>query len=322
MNYMIRPDLQLLDCPFRASPTTPDARRCAEEHLKCWLLEYDLVFGERDAIAYAHAITELLVRSVPDITSNDDAWLASVDLTAWICLLDDTLCDGRSPADSASFLSLLPRLLAINDGNRSASMDPFARSLLDLRGRFLRVGSARQFLRLIGHLSQFLLAMVWEVQVRSQKACPTLDGYVNLRRLTVAARPFLAALSIVWDVDLPDEDLVHPTVVELTQLCCDHMAYSNDFYSEPKETRCGVDQLNLVSVLVTRSRSTRDQAFRECADMCNVLMRRFILLVDGFAQSANPMQLRHCLLLQTVMRANLDWATACDRYGHNRNGIH
>lgn len=72
-------------------------------------------------------------------------------------------------------------------------------------------------------------AVVQQAEDRDDKHVRSIQGYFDVRRNTIGARPSFAILEI--DMDLPDEVFYDPTIVKLTALCIDMLILGNDMVS-------------------------------------------------------------------------------------------
>ncbi|KAI0333186.1 terpenoid synthase [Cubamyces sp. BRFM 1775] len=107
--------------------------------------------------------------------------------------------------------------------------------------------SQRHFIEAFGDYCQ---SVVRQARDRSSSHAHTVDSYLEVRRDNIGARPSFALLEM--EMDLPDEVLSHPTVVNLTIWAIDMLLTGNDLCSYNVEQARGDDAYNIVTVIMVQ----------------------------------------------------------------------
>ncbi|KAG2040513.1 isoprenoid synthase domain-containing protein [Suillus americanus] len=136
--------------------------------------------------------------------------------------------------------------------------------------------SQRHFLETF---TAYLRAVVVEALDREQGHRRSIDDYLKLRRLTIGATPSFTICEM--GMDLPDEILYHPVIVELAECSTDLIIIDNDIVSYNKEQAAGNADHNLISTVMLELGLDRGGAIAWAAHRHAELQKRFI---DGLAK--------------------------------------
>lgn len=136
--------------------------------------------------------------------------------------------------------------------------------------------SQRHFLETF---TAYLRAVVVEALDREQGHRRSVDDYLQLRRLTIGAKPSFTICEM--GMDLPDEVFYHPVIVELIECSTDLIIIGNDMVSYNKEQAAGSEGHNLISTVMLELGLDRGGAMAWAAHYHAELQKRFI---DGLAK--------------------------------------
>lgn len=125
----------------------------------------------------------------------------------------------------------------------------------------------------------YLRAVAVEALDREQGHRRSIDDYLELRRLTIGAKPCFTICEM--GMDLPDEVFNHPVIVELAGYSIDLIIIGNDMVSYNKEQAAGSENHNLISTVMLELGLDRGGAIAWAAHYHAELQKRFI---DGLAK--------------------------------------
>jgi hypothetical protein len=91
--------------------------------------------------------------------------------------------------------------------------------------RAIRTASLTSQRHFLETFTAYLRAVVVEALDREQGHRRSIDDYLELRRLTIGAKPSFAICEM--GMDLPDEVFYHPFIVELTECSIDLIIIGN-----------------------------------------------------------------------------------------------
>jgi hypothetical protein len=305
-----------LYCPFPSIVVDQAMLESSSSRLANWLERFPLCSNAQTVARYlASSGPELCALTTP-YPMHAEAFQTYVDFIVWFFVLDDTFCDELAPGESNSYLTVLPHLASLFDEPvGSASMDnAFVAALADIRGRLLEFGSRREVARFGATLREFLLCLVWELQVRASGQLPGYLTYRSLRRRTAGTLPCLFLSSLVSGADPDDTELAHPDVAAMTSLAVDHVGLSNDLFSAAKEAAVEETPLQLPLVLMREHDCGLDHAVQKSSQICDDIVQEFLRHRQSVERDASPALLGYFDVLQGWMRGNIDWSLSCGRY--------
>jgi hypothetical protein len=165
---------------------------------------------------------------------------------------------------------------------------------------------------------------VKENEYRRQNDIPDVDSYLEIRRASLAQRPYSVMLEFVLDLDLTtllDED---PDLASTELLLAEHILLVNDLISYRNECFAG-DYFNLTSSLIHRHGHNLQQAVDEIVariaeadqklnDAVNLLRRRYA------AHPAKSQIETYLNALGPYCAGNLRWSFETPRYHGRRYG--
>jgi hypothetical protein len=309
--------LHLARTQLQALPVRPVVRHPAEDELtranQAWAIAHGLVVGGTASARHAAIRTGSFAAHTYPRAPRAVAQLGA-DLISWLFLFDDQV--GERP-DGASTDELRARLDTYDRALRAGTAPPggtaFHRALIDIGARGAALGGERWLARFADAMASYYEGCVQEVPYRAGGHTPTLDGYRDLRALTVGAYPVFTLIEPAASVSLDDAEATSPPFTALVRLAALLCAWVNDLYSFAKE-RDAQDRLNLVAVLETERglpwSGAIDAAIAVfCADLSFFQTESLRLRA-----SASPAALAYLGGLEDWVHGNRAWTELCGRY--------
>ncbi|KAI0060237.1 terpenoid synthase [Artomyces pyxidatus] len=115
--------------------------------------------------------------------------------------------------------------------------------------RGTRVVSAVSQAHCVDAFRRYTEAVVVEATDRDISRVRNIEEYLRLRRYTVAVE--LCFVPVEFAMDLPDEVILHPTVVKLSKLVIDVIIFDNDLFSYNREQASDDAIHNIVTVAMS-----------------------------------------------------------------------
>ncbi|TCD66576.1 terpene cyclase [Steccherinum ochraceum] len=112
--------------------------------------------------------------------------------------------------------------------------------------RGIKTATPTSQVHMLETLTGFLDSVVDQAADRDDGRYRSIEEYLERRRANIGTRPSLVPLE--FGLDLPDDVLYHPVLVELTDYIVDITLIDNDIVSYNKEQAAGDDRYNLVTL--------------------------------------------------------------------------
>lgn len=141
----------------------------------------------------------------------------------------------------------------------------------------------------------------------------TPDQYRPLRRLDSSMNAVVDVVELAHEVELTEAEITHPTIRELRQLACDHVAFSNDLVSYHREVVRAGSAFNLLHCIAVHAcGGSIARAVPLLVAELNAIISRFEVLA---ATVRGPM-VQHVAALRCMVAANLRFSFHSGRYHH------
>jgi hypothetical protein len=240
------------------------------------------------------------------------------DFTSWLFWHDD-VCDettlGEDPTglrrQFEALLGVLTRRHPVRPGNA------FDAALADLRDRFEAAApSLAWFRRFVTAVEEYFDACCWEAENRDSGATPSVNVFIGMRRFAGGMYIYLEFVEFVLGRELPLVARSHRDVQRLAQITNNVASWHNDLFSLRKELAYG-DVHNLVVVLARENELDLEDAARVAAEYCDREVNAFISLrarLPSFGPAVDAVLGDYIDGLTALMRGNLDWSLATQRY--------
>ncbi|WP_433500440.1 4-epi-cubebol synthase [Sphaerimonospora sp. CA-214678] len=236
------------------------------------------------------------------------------DWCVWLFAFDDVYCE--SDRRAAEIARALPRLFEVIDDltGTEAVDDVFARALLDIKARITAYGTADQLDRWRTATRDYLFAQVWEAANREDDVIPTFADYVFMRRRTGAMLTVFAMIDLTAEVCLTWDEWRHPAVRLMTQHANDVVVWDNDLISYAKERGAVNGRNNLVTVLVTHTGCSVQEAMDRIGVMRDRAIVEMVALQPATASLRSPAVSAYVRGLQYWISGSVDYSLTSSRY--------
>jgi hypothetical protein len=264
-----------LSCPF-PSLISPYADQVDAETFS-WLVASGMIDDRAELDRYREAsYGRLGARTYP--YADHDMLRLVTDWCVWLFAFDDAFCE--SDRRAAEIARALPQLLAVLDDLDAGVhvQNPFARAMLDIKGRVTAAGNADQLDRWRTVTKDYLFAQVWEAANREDSVVPTYGDYIFMRRRTGAMLTVFALIDVATGHPLTPDEWRHPDVRAITESANDVVVWDNDLLSYAKERNSVNSRNNLVSVLARHRHRSIQHAMNQIGRMRDEAIMRMTLL--------------------------------------------
>lgn len=303
-----------LPCPF-PSEINPHVEETERESF-AWLCASDMLPDTATAERYRESrFGHLAARTYPRV--DPDMLRLVTDWCMWLFAFDDGFCESERLSHSPGLIvRALPELLRVIDDPHPPEHtdDPYARTLLELKGRIAAHARPEQLDRWCAATRDYVLAQVWEAANREADVIPTPEDYIFMRRRTGAMPPVITLIDIAGRFHLTPEQWLHPQVRELTQLCNDLVVWDNDVFSYAKERAHDQARHNLITVLVTHRGRTPREALDEVARMHARAVARMVELDADVRTWAPPDVITYVRGLEHWVSGHIAYSLGSTRY--------
>ncbi|MFJ5531378.1 epi-isozizaene synthase [Streptomyces sp. NPDC093261] len=246
-----------------------------QEKTRSWLLEKRLMRADKveehaDGLRY----TDLMAGYY--LGAPDEVLQAIADYSAWFFVWDDRHDRDIVHRRPAAWRKLRFQLHAALDapGHHLHQADPLVAGLADSVGRLYAFLGERWNARFARHFHAVIEAYDREFRNRTRGTVPTVEAYLELRRLTFAHWIWTDLLELSAGYELPDAVRKHPAYRRAALLSQEFAAWYNDLCSLPKEI-AGDEVHNLGISLVQHEGLTLEEAVGE-------MRRRIEECISGF----------------------------------------
>ncbi|MFC4586825.1 4-epi-cubebol synthase [Sphaerisporangium corydalis] len=267
-----------MSCPF-PSLISPYADQVNTETFS-WLVASRMIDDPAELERYREAgYGDLGARTYP--YAGHEMLRLVTDWCVWLFAFDDAFCE--SDRRAAEIARALPQLLTVLDdldgrADGAHVENPFARAMLDIKGRVGAVANADQLDRWCSVTKDYLFAQVWEAANREDAVVPTYGDYIFMRRRTGAMLTVFALIDVATGHPLTPGEWRHHDVRAITESSNDVVVWDNDLLSYAKE-RSGVNSRNnLVSVLARHRHRSIQHAMNQIGKMRDEAILRFLVL--------------------------------------------
>ncbi|MEU3789300.1 epi-isozizaene synthase [Streptomyces fructofermentans] len=234
-----------------------------QDRTKAWLLRKRLMPADKiEAYADGLCYTDLMAGYY--IGAPDEVLQAIADYSAWFFVWDDRHDRDVIHGRPAAWRRLRTRLHAALDSPRDHlhHQDPLVAGFADSVGRLYSFLGRGWNARFAGHFHDVIEAYDTEFRNRTSGVVPTVDEYLELRRLTFAHWIWIDLLEPSAELELPVAVRRNPAFLRAALLCQDFAAWYNDLCSLPKEM-AGDEFHNLGISLIHHEGMRIEEAVRE-----------------------------------------------------------
>ncbi|MFC4061259.1 4-epi-cubebol synthase [Planomonospora corallina] len=239
------------------------------------------------------------------------------DWCVWLFAFDDVFCE--TDRHAAEIARALPRFIEVLDdldpgtgGERVR--EPFARALLDVKGRVAAHGGPDQLERWCTTTKDYLSAQVWEAANRQDGLVPSLADYLLMRRRTGAMLTVFTLIDVASGLPLTWQEWRHPDVRAITASANDVVVWDNDLISYAKESGAGNSVNNLVNVLARHRGYGHQQAMDEIGGMRDRAVARMVELRRTLERLGSAAVEAYVHGLERWISGSIDYSMTSSRY--------
>ncbi|KAH9071470.1 terpenoid synthase [Lactarius deliciosus] len=171
----------------------------------------------------------------------------------------------------------------------------------------------KRFIKASGAYAQ---AVVQQAADRRHKHIRSVQGYFEVRRDTIGARPAFALIEL--DMNLPDEAVHHPVIEEMSMLAIDMIILDNDIASYNVEQARGDDGYNIITIIMHQHKTDIQGAMNWVDDRHKELEAKFMDLYENkipkFGEPVDTELARYVDGIGNWVRANDQWDFETERY--------
>ncbi|MBO0808049.1 MAG: hypothetical protein J2P32_07070 [Actinobacteria bacterium] len=294
----------------------------AEKYALQWALDNGLIRSDDAWGIGLSRIGYLASRASPD--ASPEALRIIVEWLDWLLVYDDSVLDKRanvSRLDGEDIVAFQRRVTGILSGDQPAheSSSPLLRSFRVLRESIRRCCPHWEMADFIQGFHRYLQANLWEATNIWLGRPPGLAAYTGMRRHTGCLFPTYLLSAAINGIGITDEARNHVAIQQLEIMANNYTCWLNDVCSFEREQRDGQVN-NLVAVLRNERGYSVQQAIADAIDMCRIEMESYLELKDRLPRLSvpgDPAVPGYLGVLESWMRALLDWHQLTGRYGAN-----
>ncbi|AZS85158.1 multidrug MFS transporter [Streptomyces griseoviridis] len=258
-----------------------------QERTRAWLLEMRLMSADKVA-EYADSLCYTDLMAGYYLGAPDAVLQAIADYSAWFFVWDDRHDRDIVHRRPAAWKRLRERLHTALDAPRDhlRHEDPLIAGFADAMVRlysFLPDSWNDRFAR---HFHAVIDAYDQEFHNRTEGVIPTVDDYLELRRLTFAHAIWIDLLEPSAGCELPDTVRKHPEFQRAALLSQEFAAWYNDLCSLPKEI-AGDEVHNLGISLIKHEELTLEEAVAELRRRIEQCIQEFLAAERGALRVAD-----------------------------------
>ncbi|KAK7451208.1 hypothetical protein VKT23_012544 [Stygiomarasmius scandens] len=179
----------------------------------------------------------------------------------------------------------------------------------------VRTASPTSQRRFINTFQSYLDAVVQQAEDRTSGHIRDVESYFEVRRDTIGAKPSFAINEI--HMNIPDEVIAHPTIVNLSILAIDMLIIGNDLCSYNVEQSRGDHGHNLVTVVINQFQLDVQKALNWIGNLHDGLANQFLEAWKEIPTYGGPIdrEIRtYADGLGNWVRGNDSWSFESDRY--------
>ncbi|RPD59287.1 terpenoid synthase [Lentinus tigrinus ALCF2SS1-7] len=169
--------------------------------------------------------------------------------------------------------------------------------------------------RFISTFDAYCQSVVQQAADRDVQRLRDVNSYLEMRRENIGAKPSFALLEL--DMNLPDEVLAHPAIVDLTTWAIDMIILGNDICSYNVEQSRGDDGCNIVTIVMHQFQTDLHGAMEWIDNHHKTLMDRFLSYYGHLPTWGPVIDVQVARYVQGVgnwVRANDTWSFESQRY--------
>ncbi|MBV8254844.1 MAG: hypothetical protein JO154_19750 [Chitinophaga sp.] len=294
-------------------------------HTQAWLRKFELLHNEEQFDFYEkHHFAALIVSSYPN--ASEKALETWCDLNALLFLVDDHMDETTTFNSPEEMLLLEGKFMEVlHKGTYNGTQKTLC-AFNDFWQRAREISTVEWQQTFVQNIRDMFAGSLWQLKHILHAKKPALRDYQLLRQYLGAAHLATDCLTMMGDVNLPEEITSSVLYARLTGHCRNAICYSNDLFSLSKEmsrSTAGA-AFNLVSVLSNAWSLSMEAAISEAVRVHNEEVHQFELLSAVLLSrypAYNKAIRKYLEGLQYLMTGNIHWSTKLTaRYPHIYEG--
>jgi hypothetical protein len=238
------------------------------------------------------------------------------DVNSLLFVMDDDMDHQTEKADLIlsrqnyiTFVDKCMDILRLADAYLLDSPTGVFAALHDVWKRLRAISTPQWQAGFIESIGKMFEAGFWEYENVQQGILPSVKDFYNLRPFLGAAHISTDLICVIENIDIPESILKYENVLEATLLARKIVCWANDLFSYSKEADHG-DMHNMISIIMTESKVSLEQAILRTVSIHNQDMDKFISISNELPSFGNyDSQLRHYIMvLGAILRGNIDWS--------------
>ncbi|MGW7268332.1 epi-isozizaene synthase [Streptomyces sp. NPDC054842] len=260
-----------------------------QENTRAWLLEKRLMPADKVA-EYADGLCYTDLMAGFYIGAPDEVLQAIADYSAWFFVWDDRHDRDIVHGRPAAWRRLRFQLHAALDAPRDHlhHQDPLVAAFADSMVRLYSFLGADWNARFAGHFHAVIEAYDREFRNRTSGTVPTVEEYLELRRLTFAHWIWTDLLEPSAGIEIPVAVREHPAYRRAALISQEFAAWYNDLCSLPKEI-AGDEVHNLGISLIQHEGLTLEEAVTEVRQRVEECISEFLAVEKDVARLADAL---------------------------------
>ncbi|KDR71994.1 hypothetical protein GALMADRAFT_229201 [Galerina marginata CBS 339.88] len=179
--------------------------------------------------------------------------------------------------------------------------------------------------RFIDHFCQAVEKTGAEADLREKDQILDLDGYISLRRGTVAVRVVFDLVEYCLGLDLPQYVHEDPAFISAYNAGIDLIAWTNDLFSYNMEQAKGHSGANIITVVMECKGISLQSAIDFVAGYCECLTQQFVWAKAALTLRTDPIFSKDAVRCLEAygdwIKGNDEWSFATERYFGKENAL-
>ncbi|KAJ2982870.1 hypothetical protein NUW58_g6353 [Xylaria curta] len=234
----------------------------------------------------------------------------------WIFLFDDMFDEGELTNDPITGRRIINNLLSIMLPNVDRSSEELVVTAHDSIYKRFGEGSAPRVLeRYVRAMSSYCDGALQHVEDYVADRIPAISEMLETRRVSIGVFPMYPLIEFAYNLNIPEEVFLHPTVQTLENLGAEFVMLMNDILSYQKE-----ENENCPFNVVAACRMTGSSAQKAFDDVANLVDVRFKLwdkavkAMPSWGDDIDAQVQQYIQGIQNIVQANLSWSFRTGRY--------
>ncbi|KAK6845983.1 terpene synthase metal binding domain protein [Apiospora arundinis] len=234
----------------------------------------------------------------------------------WVFMFDDMFDEGHLRNDVDASQNIIRNLLSIMLPELDRlSEEPVVTAHDSIYIRLAAGSSPRIIKRYVDAMKAYCAGALQHVEDYAADRMPTVPEMLETRRMSIGVFPMYPLVEFAYDLNLPDEVFLHPTIQMLENLGAEFVMMMNDILSYQKEE---MEECPFNTVAVCRMNGASAQhAFDEIASLIEArfyLWDETLKTLPSWGEKVDFQVHRYIQGIQNIVQANLSGSFRTGRY--------